>query len=155
MLSQHYLCLLTITSLLKRTFYFDHSFNCSLHNNGCSIRASFFCAPTIFRENRTLFSKTFLLFPLKISKTPRVHTDTNKWWNKLTKEGETLCRRIPNNYIDTPLIEEKLTNTTSVRWSRSTSCIMLILCILDSVRKKKQFHFTSVVCFPILSDDFQ
>ena len=96
MLSQYYLCLLTITSLLKCTFYFD-IFNCSLHDNGHSMSASFFYTSKIFRENRTLFSKTFLLFPFKISKTPRVHTDTNKWWNKLTKEGKILCRRIPNN----------------------------------------------------------
>ena len=97
MLSQYYLCLLTITSLLKYTFYFDHIFNCSLHDNAHSMSASSFYTSTIFRENWTLFSKTFLFFPLKISKTPRVHTDTNKWLNKLTKEGEILCRRIPNN----------------------------------------------------------
>ena len=97
MLSQYCLYLLTITSLLKCTFYFDHIFNCSLHDSGHSMSASFFYTSKIFRENWTLFSKTFLLFPFKISKTPRVHTDTNKWWNKLTKEGEILCRRIPNN----------------------------------------------------------
>lgn len=97
MLSQYCLYLLTITSLLKCTFYFDHIFNCSLHDSGHSMSASFFYTSKIFRENRTLFSKTFLLFPFKVSKTPRVHTDTNKWWNKLTKEGKILCRRIPNN----------------------------------------------------------
>ena len=41
--------------------------------------------------------RPFFFLPLKISKTPRVHTNTNKWWNKLTEEGEILCRRIPNN----------------------------------------------------------
>lgn len=153
-------CAFTILSmfinhhLIAKMYFLFLYFNCSLHDNGHSMSASFFYTSKIFRENRTLFSKTFLLFPFKVSKTPRVHTDTNKWWNKLTKEGEILCRRIPNSSYR----YSSYRGETDKHYSSQIIQINTINHV-DSMypwqHVKKKCHFTSVVFFPILSDNFQ